>query len=306
MTEHSDEKYVPEYSDIVLGSMNEIMRALSNLPGEIKEINEGSGIVTLDQFRKDVEADNKIGAGIDPSFIPQMYEDYVKESKEELSYAKVELQAELNECLRLNPFSSSIDTDFGKIEFFMCQRDTEGCDFSILPYEWICHIRDMSGSPLLTIYGSSYSEAFEGSANSREMFEICDMHTHQELHMYLGYRSLLEGKIDQGNEDMEDLDELMDTILFGSPIVFVQYMKRDMSKIDMKGAGLFALKYSLSCINDHLESDGVSVVLCPEVYGYFKKGSKARALKKIHSVFDTGIYEGNTACQSVEYLKFEM
>lgn len=306
MTSHSDSSYVPEYSDIVLGDMDGVMSVLATYPKMISEIDDNSRIMTLDDFRAEIESANSKGAEIDLSVVPNMYADYAEETKEELEEEKNELQAELKHCQKRNPFSSKIDTKFGIIDFFMCRRDTEGCRFSIVPHEWICHIRDTANSPLLTIYGSVYSESSDGSANSRQMFEICDMHTHQELHMYSGYRNLLQKSIDQGNEDMEDPDEIMDTQLWGSPMVFVQYMKRNKSREDMKGAGLFALKHSLSCIYENLGGDGVSVIICPEIYGYFKKGAKNTALTKIRNMFDAGLMEEGSVCNSIEYLKFEM
>jgi hypothetical protein len=306
MVKHSDRSYVPEYSDIVLGSMDGVISVLATYPKMISEIDDNSRIMTLDDFRKEIESDNLKGAGIDLCFVPDMYADYIEETNEELKEEKIELQAELKHCLKLNPFTSKIDTEFGAIDFFMCRRDTEGCRFSIIPHEWICHIRDADNSPLLTIYGSVYSEASDGSANSRQMFEICDMHTHQELHMYSGYRDLLQKSIDEGNEDMEDPDELMDTQLWDSPMVFVQYMKRNMSREDMKGAGLFALKHSLSCIHENLGGDGISVIVCPEIYGYFKKGEKRTALTKIRNMLDAGLIEEGFICNRIEYLKFEM
>lgn len=306
MASHSDAKYVPEYSDIVLGGMDGVISILGTHQKLISEMDSNSRLQTFDEFQKDIECDNEDGAGIDLSLVPNLYEDYLKEAKIEQEEERKELQYELDQCIKLKPFRSSLDTKFGTIEFFMCRRDTEGCNFSIIPHEWICHIRDSSESPVLTIYGSAYSEKFEFSANSSEMFELCDMHTHQELHMYCGYRELLQRNIDKGSEDAEDPDELMDNQLLGSPMVFVQYMKRDMSRIDMKGSGLLALKHSLSCINEHLQGDGVSVVICPEIYGYFKKGKKETALTKIRNMLDFGLFEGDSACNSVEYLTFRM
>ncbi|MBI6882348.1 hypothetical protein [Pseudomonas putida] len=290
----------------MLGDMDRVIPSLKSIIESVSKAESEDDFPNFEEYRKDLLSNACVDQNIDDSVIAAMYEESSREYRFEKHEELSELKEDLVYIMDRDPVQIDTKSKYGVIEFSMCRRSTEGCNFSIVPHEWLCHIRDAERKPLLTIYGSVYSESEEGGANSREMFEICDMHTHQEVHMYWGYKEYLEKEVLPDHDYAESPEEILDELLFMAPLVFVQYMKRDRSREDMKGAGLLALRHALTCINNHFDGYPASLVICPEIYGYYKEKEKKLALEKVKRILIDDLTGEDSVCESIDFLKFKM
>jgi len=306
MSKNTDKEIILTTDEIVLGSFESYISSLAEESVSRSSIQEHYHVEPYIEYLKSVKEDSEVqGVDFDESQAEADYQSWQEESAEGLAEDMQEFDAEMAYIRQLNPATFSKECESGTLQFAMCQYDTEGVNPSIWPYEWRCTLRSPSGEVLSFIYGTLYVASEDGFSNINDVPFIADNHTAQEIKIVSQYFRHVGQKDptllnDPYRSGMVQAGELVDL----GPIIFIQYMKRNLSRGDLKGLGFESLKFSIESILAHLGAESFSVCCFVDMYKKRDASYAKTVSKKLRTRFEQFFYEEIDGCEQLDMLRY--
>lgn len=246
---------VKDVSDLVLGSFEDNIRFVSSYSKTVEEVRLGLTPIEYDKFKEETSKSFRAeGTKFNDKQCEKSYKLYVAELKESLDDELSELKSQL-EWIK-NPFTKRKVGRHGYFDFAMCQYDTEGEARTLQPYEWRAKLVDGHGKILSLAYGTLYVAADGCQPDAQEMPYLADIYTSQELSVVSKYFDHIEEELEDEEEPIFDPFDIVQTEIENGGIVLLQYLKRDVTRPELKGVGFETFKYAIDCIQGHF-SDSI-------------------------------------------------
>lgn len=245
---------IKEVRDLVIGSFDDQIRFYKSYDATLASLKDEMTPISIEEYRQDYMKDiSRSGAVFDEKVFRAEYDEYVAEALDELNSSLAELNQEYRSLK--DAVLMTKPGRHGYFEFSMCQYPTEGEGETISPYEWQSKLVDGHGRVLSLAYGTLYIGG-EG-CNAREMPYLADIYTAQELSVVNKYLKRLSENLDCDGEDSDWFDNyaLAEMQLEEGGIMLVQYLKRDMTRRELKGVGFEVLKYASECMQKHFDEN---------------------------------------------------
>jgi hypothetical protein len=295
---------VKEVSDLIIGSFDEQIRVYAGYEENVASIKAEISPISIDEYQKAYieDLDDSADPFSEEAFRAD-YDRYVKELQDELKDSLQEVYEEYSSIKGAVVMTKP--GRHGYFEFAMCRYPTEDAEETVQPYEWRSRLIDGHGKTLALSYGSYYMA--EGGSNAREMPYLADIYSSQELQVVSKYLERLSEEADEecGDEGIGfDKFDLADMQLEAGGIFLVQYLKRDLTRIDLKGVGFEVLRYAVECIRNQLDEDmaisvGVFYNLYMQVDTSYLRDPTPNFIKKLNS-----FVEGVNCISGVELIDF--
>lgn len=236
--------------DIGYNRADEIAESYAEYPANVERIRQEYTPVSLDEYCED--------CGFDPEDAKSI-EDYNIYKSSSLSDMKCYLDEMLEEHLeieKLEPFSRTKILPLGYFDFSICQSNTEGLEFEVVPYEWCCKHKDENGEIIGLVSGSMYYPREECFADWSDMSLAADIFSGQEVSCIEEFMSHC------------DDDSILENIMEGG-VVLVQHMQRNYFSDATKGYGFKNLEFALDCIQSKFEMGMAHVGIFVRPYQHY-------------------------------------
>ena len=296
---------VKDVPDLVIGSFEENIRFVTSYSETVEQVRLGSTPIEYDKFKEEISKDLKIeGTKFNERQCKKDYKQYVTELKETLDEEMGELKSQL-EWIK-NPVTKRKLSRHGYFDFAMCQYDTEGAERTLQPYEWRAKLVNGHGRILSLAYGTLYVAADGYHPDAQEMPYLADIYTSQELSVVSKYFAHIEEELEDEEEPIFDPSDIVATEIESGGIVLLQYLKRDLTRPELKGVGFETFKYAIDCIQDHFSDsmESLSFGIFHDIYKKVDTSYTKEVSENLANAFSEFISKNVEGWSSITHLSY--
>lgn len=249
---HLDETAI-KLSDFHLDDTPTLVQVKKEYAEEKMRVATDNQPISFMEYAKDFYEDFYENRDGDFAVLAFLYEDYLKEQKEELSEILREVEGEYEIPLKLESIEKKKKHGQNTLIFKLSEEFGEGDTGSVIPYSWTCTIRTSDGDILCLASGHIYSASLECEPSISDIFIFEDNYT-IDYDLYVGAFAKKLSAI-QGIANSYFSKPSICEYLEDGQIVFMKNLYRDQSGKSSPGDGIAVLKFAVACMYKYFESD---------------------------------------------------